>query len=133
LPILQGSNFAFNGFYLFGGGIIPTATRTSDRAQNFKSQTATATSERNATQPTAHFFGSSRRFLGSVVFSAGWNGKRAIQAIFDGLKAPNGSPKAEQGRSDNRKHAERQPFCQPKSPDAPMCEKTVASAERSQI
>ena len=75
----KAQKIAFNGFYLFGGGIIPTATR-----------------ERNATPRTAQFFGYSRRFLGSVVFSAGWNGSKRLQAIFDGftvdgLKARNGS------------------------------------------
>jgi hypothetical protein len=74
LDSLQGLNFAFNGFYILGGGIIPTATRTRNRGQNFKRESATATRERNATPRTAQFFGSSRLFLGSVVFSAGWNG-----------------------------------------------------------
>jgi hypothetical protein len=87
LPILQGSNFASNGFLLFGGGIIPTATRTSDRGRKTERQTATATSERNATPRTAQNFAPSRRFLGSVVLSAGWNGSKRIQAIFDGFTA----------------------------------------------
>lgn len=92
----NGVKIAFNGFYLFGGGIIPTATRTSDRGRKTERQRATATRERNATPRTAHFFGSSRLFLGLVVFSAGWNGSNAIQAIFDGftahgLKTRNGS------------------------------------------
>jgi hypothetical protein len=146
---LQGSNFASNGFSLFEGGIIPTATRTSDRGRKTERERATATRESNATPRTAQFFGASRRFLGSAVFSAGWNGSKRLQAIFygftaHGLKAPNGSrtrqgfptsptestPQAEQGRSDNPERHEGQPFCQPlgqpKSPDAPMCEETVA-------
>jgi hypothetical protein len=86
LSIPQGSNFAFNGFLLFGGGIIPTATRTSDRERKIKREMATATRERNATPRTVQNFGYSRHFLGSVVFSAGWNGSNALQAIFDGSR-----------------------------------------------
>ena len=50
---LQGSNFAFNGFNAFRGGIIPTATRTSDRGRKSARERATATRARakHAPQP----------------------------------------------------------------------------------
>jgi hypothetical protein len=53
LPILKGSNFAFNGFYLFGGGIIPTRSQTRDRTQHFKRERATATRARARHVPQA--------------------------------------------------------------------------------
>jgi hypothetical protein len=117
LPILKGSNFACIDFSLFGGGIIPTATRTRDRGRKSERQRATATRESTAKPRAAQFFAPSRRFLGSVVLSAGWNGSNAIQAIFDGftahgLKARNGS----RTRHGNRKHAESQPLGKPKNP-----------------
>lgn len=133
---LQGSKIAFNGFYLFGGILQRRERKRLTEGKKSKRERATATSERNATPRTAQFFGASRLFLGSVVLSAGWNGKRAIQAIFHGftahgLKARQGFPTShrKRSRSDNRKHADRQPLCQPlgqpKSPDAPMREENV--------
>ena len=136
----NGAKIAFNGFNAFRGRIISPKAQTRHRKRKNATQSQTRHDRKRTAPRTAHFFGYSRLFLGSVVFSAGRNGLKRIQAIFDGftshgLKAPNGSrtrqgsPQAEHGRSDNRKHAHRQPFCrplgQPKSPDAPMCEEIV--------
>ena len=115
---LQGSKIVFNGFYLFGGSLTRARARNVNRARKSRRERATATRERNATPRTAQNFGSSRHFLGSVVLLAGCNGSKQIQAIFHGFTAhglkarngsrtPRGSPKAEQGRSDNQKITER--------------------------
>lgn len=126
-------NFALYALFSLWGYSHICESANGSHGAKIGARTARAATANTETPRTAQFLRPSRIFLGSVVLSAGWNGSKRLQAIFGGftahgLKARNGSrtrqgsPKAEQGRSGNRKHADRQPLCQPlgqpKSPDA---------------
>ena len=124
---LKAQILLLTGFFFSG---VELYQRKRERATEGEKQSDRGQRQRgNATPRTAQFFGASRLFLGSVVFSAGWNGSKRTQAIFDGftahgLKAANGS-RTRRGSTPESQTARN--FRPPAPTPTPICEKSVAS------
>ena len=80
-------NFAICALFAFWGHSHICESTNGSHGEKIGARTASATTTNTATPRTAHFFGASRRFLGSVVLSAGCNGSNALKAIFNGFTA----------------------------------------------